>query len=177
MESFYEVDKLFESPIRIKSFDIGEFDNHHKNYEYVKNLKDKFSPVDKFGKYDVFRMNLSEGNNDFFVYNDFIVAYFNYDVENNNFIEKKVWQDHLQLGLCRDILFNYYLKKYDRIISDGLHTEFGERYWKKLLRHAINSGYKIYALRNDRDKIKIQNIDDLNNFYKSVIYRFVIEKV
>lgn len=177
IESFQEVDKLFESPIRIKSFNIGEFDNHHKNYEYVKNLRDKFSPVDKFGKYDVFQMDMPNGYNDFFIYNDFIVAYFNYDVENNNFIEKKVWQDPIQLGLCRDILFNYYLKRYKRIISDGLHTEMGEKYWKKLLKQAIDSVFNVYILKNDRDKIKIQNIGDLNNFYKSVIYRFVIEKV
>jgi hypothetical protein len=81
-------------------------------------------------------------------------------------------------GLCRNILFNYYLKKYNRIISDGSHNELGGKYWKKLFEEAKKMGYKTYILNiKDESKFDSTEIDKYyGNTSKFLDYRLVIEK-
>lgn len=119
-----ETNLLFEFPMRIGPMDMSMLDDHHKNFGYTKIIKEKSKLADKFEKYEVYRFNSKDTTN------DITVAYFNYTIKNKDFYENKIWQDQLNMGLCRKILFEFYLKNFDRIISDGLHTELGEKYWK-----------------------------------------------
>jgi hypothetical protein len=40
---------------------------------------------------------------------------------------------------------------------------------------ALDKGFHIYVLKNDKEKIEI-NVDDMDKYYDSMSYRFVIEK-
>ena len=178
IEIIEETRSLFESPMRISKLDMDLLDDHHKNFAYTKISKEKTKKVDKYEKYDIYQFITRNTIHDIFIYGDFTVAFFSYNVKDEHLVEEKVWQDHLHFGLCRDILFNYYLKKFNGIISDGLHTEFGERYWDKLLTQANKSGYETYVLKNEIDKIPL-DLDDIHKYFtdgtEGLKYRFVIK--
>ena len=175
---------LFESPVRLRrSLDMDVLDDHNKNFGYTQIVREKSKLVDKFDKYEIYRFNIGNITNDIFVSGDFTVSYFNYTVKDKDFIENKVWQDHMNIGLSRKILFEYYLNHFNRIISDELHTKEGEVYWKKILTQAVQLGYKIYVLENNTEKISL-NPDETDKYFtdmktgdmRGVKYRFVIEK-
>jgi hypothetical protein len=181
IETYNNYLKLFESPVRIPPWNVSELDDRNSNFAYTKIVIEKGKKVGNFeNKYEIYEY--SNGNNiiNIFVGGEFTHAFFKFSINNNMFNEKHVWQDSLSLGLCRKILFEYYLDKYQRIISDGLHTEFGERYWKKLLQQAISEKHKVYVLNSKNETIEIDNVESLDKFYGNTMesekVRFVIEK-
>jgi len=186
LESINELNDLFESPMKGAPINTNVFDDHDKNLSYVLAAKKHAKLVDKYKDYDIYRFtptNAKNDINDVFIYGDFVSAYFNYSIFNNNYIlEKKIWQDHIQLGLFRDIIFNYYLNKYKGVISDVIHSPSGEKYWKKILKQAKDSGnYEIYVLRNEKDKIPLNDLNDVDKYFThapdGLKNRFVIEKI
>jgi hypothetical protein len=68
---------------------------------------------------------------------------------------------------------------FDGILSSDSHTELGQKYWDKLLKQALNKGFKIFMVNKD-EKIQLDNNFDINNYYsnsiKSMDYKFLIEK-
>jgi hypothetical protein len=103
-------------------------------------------------------------------------VYFNYEIDTDDFIrEKKIWQNHLNLGLFREVMFGYYLKKHKGIISDIIHSPNGEKYWKKILKQSIDRGFKVYVLKKDKEKTPINDINDIDKYFTSVDFKFVIE--
>ena len=180
IETINEMDLLFEFPMRISDIDTDVFDDHDKNISYAMATKKHTNIIDKYKKYDIYQFtpkNAKYDIHDVFIFGPYVEAYFNYSINNGFFIEKKVWQGILHLGLCREIIFEYYLKKFNGIISDVLHSNKGEKYWKKLLIQAKSLGYKIYILKNEKERIPLDDLDNIDKFYNSISYRFVIEKV
>lgn len=49
-------------------------------------------------------------------------GFFWYKIIGNIVEEVGVWQFPVSLGLCRNFIFNYLLKKYDGFLSDDSHT-------------------------------------------------------
>lgn len=168
---------VVEFPVRGGPIDTDVFDDHEKNFAYVLATKKHVKLIDKYKKYEVYQFVTTNNNlHDVFIFGDFVSAYFNYSISDDFIVEKKIWQDNIQLGLFRDIMFNYYLTKYKGLISDVVHSLAGEKYWKKILKQAVGFNYKTYVLKNEKEKIPLLNLDDVDNYFNSVSYRFVIEK-
>jgi hypothetical protein len=175
--SLKEIYCVLESPIRIGKINMDELDNTRKNYEYSLKAKQHGKLVDTYEGYEIYQfspVNKPDDLYDVFMDNDLTYIYFNYIVDKNDFVwEKKIWQDHLNMGLFRTVMFNYYLKKFKGIVSDTILSPSGEKYWKKLLKQAKEIGYSVYVLKNEKDKIPL---NDMDKYLSSVSYRFVIEK-
>jgi len=178
-----EVGLIFESPVRIKSWVDNNLHSIGKNLAFTKIIKEKYKAVDTFDGYEIYKNALGKVNYDYFIVGDYIKAMFVYAEHNDGkiFIEEKVWQDGLNIGLCRKIVFDYYLKKYDAIISDQSHSDLGESYWKHLVKDAKTKGYKTSVL-NTKTNTKVEiNVEDMDQYWSEnekthFIYRFVIEK-
>jgi len=180
IDSINEAQMLFESPMRMGALNIDQFENHGDNFAYSKTIKEKASLIDKFKNYEIYQYVVSDKIFDVIINGDFTVAFFNYKVQDDFMIEEKVWQDPLYMSLCRMLIFEYYIKKFKGIISDGLHSFLGERYWKKLLKQSMESGYKTYVLKDEKDKIPLTSPEEIDQYFSNgsegLRYRFVIEK-
>jgi hypothetical protein len=174
-----EIYNVLESPARIGKINMDILDNTNTNYEYSLKAKQYGKSVGSYKEYEIYQffpVNKPDDLHDVFIHNDLTYVYFNYIVDSNSFIlEKKIWQNHLSMGLFREIVFNYYLTKFKGVISDELHSPSGEKYWGKLLKKAKENGYGIYVLSNNTEKTQIENPDDISKYFTSTTYRFVIQ--
>ncbi len=177
--SSFEICNLLEFPVKVGTINMSIFDDIKLNYDYVLNVKKFGKLVDHYGKYQVYQftpINDSSSFNDVFVYEDMAYAFFNYTLIEGFVQEKKIWQNRFNLGLFREIMFNYYLNKFNGVISDVAHSPKGENYWKRILTKAKNEGFDIYGLKNDVEKIPLNDINDIDKYFTSDKYKFVIEK-
>ena len=172
-----EIYCLTESPAIVNKINMNIFDDNASNYDYTQKTKQYGQIVDVYKEYTIYRFtptNDKNNINDVFVSNDLAYVYFNYTLKDGFIYEKKIWQDRYNFGLFRDIMFNYYLKKYKGIVSDSILSIKGENYWKKILKFAKTQGFKTYVLKNDTDIIPLNNLDDIS-MYKNISYKYVIE--
>jgi len=167
---------LNESPVRVNSIPTELFASNGSNYEYTKYIMENGKLVGNYKDYKIYQLVINNEIIDIFVYNELAYIYFKYKLNNNIIQEITIWQNPLTLGLFRDVMFNYYLDKFDGVISDAVHSTRGENYWKKILNKAKESGFKISVLRDNSVKIPIANINDLDKYRHSTLYKFVIEK-
>jgi hypothetical protein len=150
--------------MKISSLDISQLERNEDNYAFTKLLVDKLkNPVDNFEKLEVYSYNIGEFTYDAFITGEFTVALFSYQRDGDTIYEKKVWQRGDWLGLCRKIIFNYYLKKFSEVISDGIHSELGEKYWKKMLGDASRLGFQV-RLFNNGNYLPL-NLSKLDSYY------------
>jgi hypothetical protein len=177
--NFPDMDSLFESPMKLNSYDPQQFSSNVENFKFTKKVIELAETHQKYGVYDYYSYKVGINYYDVFVEGEFTVAFFSYTLDKNYFVEKNVWQEGTKIGMCREILFNFYLPKYDGIISDGLHSELGGKYWKKLVKDAKSKGYKTYVISDSGTKIEIE-VEDMDKYYgddtKSLSYRFLISK-
>ena len=161
-----EIDILFESPMRIGLWDPEKLGNSVNNIAFTRRIIEQSPVPENYKDFLVYECKIKNSNLIIFV-------------KNNNFVEEKVWQDMLSLGVCRDILFNYFLSKFNGIISDSAHSQLGERYWIKLVDAAISKGYNVYVIFDDnKPTIKLNSSKDMAKFYGpiSIHSRFLITK-
>jgi hypothetical protein len=169
-------ESLTESPVRVNSIPTELFDSNLSNYEYTKYIMENGKLVGNYKDYKIYQLVNNNEIIDIFVYSGMSYIYFKYKLNNNIIQEITIWQNQFSLGLFREVMFNYYLDKFDGIISDDVHSIRGENYWKKILNKAKESGFKISVLKNNSVKIPIANINDLDKYRHSALYKFVIEK-
>ena len=177
VESRNDISLMFEMPMRISSVNLNQFYEPSDNLQYAKKMREFGRKIGDLRDTEIYQISNDSLTFDAFLMGEFVVAYFEYEIHSDNvLIERKVWQDNAQLGLCRSIIFEHYLKLYDGIVSDGLHTDLGERYWKKLVDESIKRGCEVFTIKDGKTKIKIDSSKDMDKFYKSVSYRFLILK-
>ena len=169
---------LFESPLRIDFVNVDELTNTTTNIAYTLKVKESVKiPINKFLEYDIYQFKNGKYITDIFTKDNYTVCCFIYEIDKDTFLERKVWQDSLKTGLCRNVILEYYLHQYTTIISDGLHTDLGKKYWEKLMDESLKLGYNCYVITN-QGNIKIQNpLEELDNYYNSVNNKFVIQRV
>jgi len=176
---FEEICCVLESPARIGKINMDVLDDTSKNHEYSLKAKQHGKLVGKYNGYEIYQftpLNTSGDLHDVFIHNDLTYIYFNYTTDKNLVWEKKIWQSHLNIGLFREIMFGYYLKKFKGVVSDTLHSPSGEKYWGKLLKQAKENGYKISVLEGETNKFPVEDPDDIGEYFTSKNYRFVIEQ-
>lgn len=180
--NYKSVDLFSESPMRISHWTPDMLSKLSNNYTFTIGLKEKAKNIGEFeNKYQIYTYSFGKEIIDCFVDGEYTIAYFQYLPNYDDFVEiNRVWQDPLHIGLNRKIIFDYYLDKYKGIITDNVHTELGEKSIKKLLKQALEQNMKVYVLVNNKDKIKIYSLDDVEQYYSSgsvgLKYRFIIEK-
>lgn len=179
-----EMNYLFESPLRIGSWDVDNLATTANNLAFTRQIMDKCPNPATYKSLNIYEYTVGNINYAIFVKNDFTQAFFSYHVDkDNNFVEDKVWQEFTSLGLCRDILFDYYLNRFNGIISDATHSELGERYWKKIVDISIKNGYKAYAIfdNSNRPPTELTTVDDMDKYYGfgsvALNTRFLIKKI
>jgi hypothetical protein len=177
----YDSVSLFsESPIKISQWNTDLLDPLGKNYLFTIAVKEKGKYIEKFDSLDLYRYISGDYIIDCFISGDYTVSFFQYKIDGKTCFLHRVWQDSTHFGLSRKIIFDYYLKEYDSILTDDAHTEFGEKSIKKLLNHALSLNFKVYVLKDDRDKIYLTDLSNIDNYYsygvEGLRYMFGIEK-
>ena len=174
-----EIKMLFESPMKISGLNFDVNDSSY-NYALCKKIKNDGKYLGKYKAYEIYEIETNGEVTNIFVSGDLIMVMFVFEIKNNVMVEKVVWQHVTNYGACRDILFNYYLDRYDGVISDELHTPSGEKYWKKMLEYAIKHGYNIYAINIKTNESQPLKLADIDKFYgyttESTNFRFLITR-
>jgi len=176
-----EINYLFESPLRIGKWDIDNLSTNVNNLAFTRQVMDRCPNPSTYKNFDIYEYKVGNINYAIFVKNNFTQAFFSYHIDkDNNFVEEKVWQEFTSLGLCRDILLNYYLNKFDGIISDATHSELGEKYWKKIADESIKNGHRAYAMFDNQSPVELISSSDMDKYYGSgsvaLNTRFLIKK-
>lgn len=182
LESDYsDMVSLFESPLNLrKPFNPNELDSLGKNHLFTVGTIERAKKIDKFNEYDVYEYQVGEDKYSILIKDDYYThIFFKYKVVNDIVEENLIWQFPTSIGLCRAFMFDYFLKKYDGVMSDNAHTEFGKKYWDKLLKAALKLKYKIFALYKN-EKIPLEHEVTIEKFYfdspKGLDYKFLILK-
>ena len=161
--------KLFESPMLMGDYNVQKLADTASNLLFTRNtIKKCPSPISAYKEFSVYSCPMgTEYTSDIFVVDELTKVTFVYYIKDNRFYEKQLYQDHLYKGAARDIVFNYYLTRYDSIVSDEVHTPLGKGCWDKMIRHALTDAhYAVFAV--DQHGVKAQaitNMDQLNQYY------------
>lgn len=175
-----DVVSIFESPMRLNNpWDAEQLNSLGKNNSFTIGIKEKATLIENFDNYELYKYNSGNYIINVLVLKNLTIAFVQYKIKNNIVEIERVWQDATYTGLVRKFIFEYLLKMFDGILSSDSHTELGQKYWDKLLKQALNKGFKIFVVNKD-EKIQLDNNFDINNYYsnsiKSMDYKFLIEK-
>lgn len=87
-----------------------------------------------------------------------------------------IWNKFQYKGLVRFLFFNYFLKKYPKIVSDISHTTQGEKCWEKMVIDSLKSGFYSVFIYNEINKklINIKTVNELKKYYGSDKYHYRI---
>jgi hypothetical protein len=170
LESKLDSVRIFsESPMRISDWDPDQLSGVGNNFTFTVGLKEKGKYIEEFENYKIYTYTYGKDIIDCIVDGNFVVSYFQYVVNDDVIEMNRIWQDALHIGLVRKFILQYYLKKYSTFLTDNTHTEFGERCVKKLIFQAMDEGYRIFVLVNDKEKVDIYNVDDIDKYYSDKI--------
>ena len=162
VREFYQKEFLLEFPGQTGMSTTEPYDFEFFNKKEAAELT-KTERVDTF-KFNGANLKLHRDhyNNDLFsadtwiLNNDFIACYFIFEKLHNGLRAGGVWNHKTFKGLCRKLIFNYYLKKFDFIISDNNHTDDGEGYWRKIIDEGFKRGHVIRIIYDDGREIDLQ---------------------
>lgn len=174
---------LFESPQKIASWDFSELNSMGHNIIVLNKIKDFVpEPTDKFGDYSIYYYEVGGVQVSVFTRdNQSIKAFFEYKIKDDIFYTSRVWQDAICIGLCRELLLDYFLPKFKGVTSGSQQTELGQTYWKKLVDTSLDRKYSVFVINPRNEKIKqITSSEELKNYYSEshfyADFRFLIEK-
>lgn len=173
---------FFESPTSTQ-WDSDEYDNPIKNQNKANIFKQTGKFVEKYKNlYDIYRFVGRRSIYDAFIDSENKVKlYFSYTVDSNIIESGNVWQDPSLKGMCREVIFDYYLIRYGGIKSDTRHTTKGKMYWKKLIMEALRRNYTV-SVENLETKTSMlfTDISEFENYYgfdkTATSNRFLIKK-
>ena len=163
---------MYESPDIIPHVDM--FDETMYAAGMATKARKEFAFISKFKnksmEFEIWRDK--KKNIDVFLYDKLMMLYVQYYITGNDINIKAEWQRLDQVGMARKAMFDFYLKNFNAIISDGTQTDLGGQYWIKMMDEAPNLGFKISVLTPqgeiEYDKSK------LNEYFSSSDYRFKI---
>jgi hypothetical protein len=96
---------------------------------------------------------------------DYVLAMFSGIQSNKGFRFTDVWQYRPHTGLAREIVFNFFLKKFEFVQSDWSHTKLGMKYWQKLLESALYTNHKCSVVFYNGHEEYFDNINVANTFW------------
>jgi hypothetical protein len=175
---YYRKNIITESPFRTGRSFSEEMDdnayNHTAAIEIIGN-KTHIGDINVLGvDYSIYADKFENTINYFITKQPMVNVFFSFKISDGGVIMTGVWNRINAKGSARELIFNYYLKKYQFVISDKLQSTQGENYWKKLMIKAITNGYKVTVM-TDKDEHDIDDVDKYwGNTAKFFNYRFKI---
>jgi len=175
--------KLNESPMRIGRSLGEDLDNSWYNVETSKEIINSCSLIDNECPLNtvmnLYRDEYSDNKimDHWVTEQPFIGCYYIFQNVDGGLQSLGVWNHQQYKGSARILLFSYYLKKYDFIISDNKHTTQGETFWKNIIKMATKDSYKVTVLGRTGKEFDIDDVDSYwgnrNEFadYKIKIYK------
>lgn len=151
-----EIKLILESPLLVNKYDVSELVCNSENYRFTQAVTSKVESKETYKQFDVYSYTIKNITCDLYVYSDLTYAFFMYEIKGDDIYGRKVWQEHTHRGLCRDILKNVYLKKYN-VVSDDVFSEMGKHYYKKLIKSLLSDGHKVICFNQKTNKF-IQDI-------------------
>jgi len=160
---------LNESPVRLGRHLGEDLDNNWFNVETAKETLEDSSIVKVLSK-KVFDVNLtlcrdSYEENKFQDYwmtdQPFISCYFIFEKDEKGLQSLGAWNHRTFKGTARDLIFSYYLKEFDFVISDNKHFDQGEAYWKKMIKMAQTNGNAIRVITRDGTESELKDLNNL----------------
>lgn len=183
-----ERDLIKESPIRSGSFDSFDYedDNPEVIYKRVVNPDSGYKLIHtqkhSNGK-NIYLYELHEGGDDYdikLLTDDLnvIIGHISYSRLSDGGVEVvSVYNQSLFKGAIFKVYFDYFLEKYNYILSGGVHSPKGEIFWEKIATVGKNNGYRIKVVDIDqKNEYIIDNIEDIKKYYNKEGYRIKIER-
>lgn len=182
-----ERDLIKESPMRTGEFDSYDYEGDTPKIVYnrvvASDSKYKLIDIQKHDNGSVVKLyELHEGDNDYHIKLlvdrlEIIVGHISYSLLSDNGIEiNSIYNQPLFKGIIFKIYFDYFLKKYDYILSGGVHSPKGEIFWEKIVAVGKKNGYNIKVVDIDKTiEYPIDDIRDIKKYYDGENYRIKIE--
>jgi len=184
----YIADKIInESPMETSKYRGDIIDNEEYNIEDAKTLllrkdyKEILIPNINY-KIKIFEEHSDNNVNmkyDSFV-NDYpnviaLICYINNNDDGGISIDSS-WNHRKYKGFAFNLMFNYYLKNFNYIVSGDLHTNLGKEFWKKIIQYSKDNGYKISILNDNvettyNDKIQYWGTSNEYRDFRIKIYK------
>jgi len=167
-KEYYKNKILTESPMRIGKYHGDVMDNLAYNIEDTKMLLSKSIPINVDVDYFDYQLRCIRENIKGIIYDSFITpkpetrAQFIYIIKNGGMFIDSVWQWKASRGFAFRLLFDYYLKDYDFVVSGNKHSTQGEDFWKRIIDVGNKNGNKLSVLLTNGEEI---DIDDKERFW------------
>jgi len=96
---------------------------------------------------------------------DYVLSMFSGIQLNKGFRFTDVWQYRPHTGLAREVVFNFFLKRFEFVQSDWSHTKLGMKYWQKLLESALSTNHKCSVVFYNGSEEYFTDIGVVNNYW------------
>lgn len=190
--SYYHSKEQFlkENPMRAGDFDSYDYEennpseiydmvlHNNSNYELIHQQKHNngvtisFYQSEDSGEYDLklIPSNIKE-----------IVGHVTYEIKDGGVLIGSVYNQPIFKGLIFKVFFDYFLEKFDFVMSGTVHSNKGERFWQRIVDKGLRLGYNVSVIDVvSKETVKINNTSELMDYYgddlKFEKYRFRIEK-
>ena len=165
-----------ESPMKRDEYEVNFLDI--ENVNHVKSLIQTNTPIKiNIPNIPYTILNINEVNSSmirewFINENYLIVSLICYKKIGNGIEINSSWQWKESKGFAFNLIFNYFLKKYDFVISGGLHSKLGENFWKKIIKYSEDNGYVVTILyKGNEIKSHDNKNPNINIFWDNIKYQ------
>ena len=150
---------LFESPMYYDGEFFDRFNDVEYNHEWAINNKilENFIGLVKIYKteYKLYRINHEGLIWDFYISGkspfELISAFVKYKNTNNEMLLEGVWQIDTVLGLIRSLIIEYYMPKFNAIISGAITNNKGKIFLQNLAKEFVKLGKSVKLLINNKE--------------------------
>ena len=140
---------LAESPIRVGDLGARSEDTLAGNKRATNDAIKKYTKIDEANilgnKLNLLRDNAENDKFEDFWLTDkpFLACKIILRKTGKGLTSLDIWNHKKFQGTCRRLFIDYYLAKYDFIMSDVYQTNDGERCWRKLIKECLERGHYI----------------------------------
>ena len=140
---------LAESPIRVGDLGARSEDTLAGNKRATNDAIKKYAKIDEANilgnKLNLLRDNAENDKFEDFWLTDkpFLTCKIILRKTGKGLTSLDIWNHKKFQGTCRRLFIDYYLAKYDFIMSDVYQTNDGERCWRKLIKECLERGHYI----------------------------------
>lgn len=169
---------LFESPMKFSNWTPDFLETMGKNTTFTIAVEEKGINVGKFKEYDLYEYMVGDNTFNVIINGEHTIGYYEFKLNNDIVNEIRIWQDNTAIGLIREFIFDYILKKYKGLLSDDCHSEMGQKCWKKLIITAHEKEYKVFIVIKEKQTIPLNSNEDIDKYFianpKGLDYKFLI---
>ena len=161
VQKYYQKEFLLEFPGQTGMSTTEPYDFEYFNKKEAAELK-KSKSTDSYKKdgldLELFRdfYNETYVTDNWLSNSEFIACYFIFEKFRGGLKAAGVWNHKIFKGTCRKLIFDYYLKRFNFIISDSKQSDDGERYWRKIIDEGFKKGHFITVIYDDGREADLQ---------------------